>query len=75
MPVALVLSLLLNASVALDWQTLVSIAPITIIMTGIAILSSHLLGLTRIKLNAYEYQGIVRTSFFLPVFSAFRACV
>jgi len=74
-PVALILSLLLNAPTQFSWQTLVSIVPLTIIMIGIGALSSHLLGLTRIKLNAYEYQGIVRTSYYAAILGVSGICL
>ncbi|MDQ2089866.1 polysaccharide biosynthesis protein [Marimonas arenosa] len=63
-PVALFLSMLLNASVSLTWDVAVSMAPLAAILIGIALLTSHLLGLTRIKLNAFEFQGIIRTTIF-----------
>ncbi|MEZ5715830.1 MAG: nucleoside-diphosphate sugar epimerase/dehydratase [Paracoccaceae bacterium] len=66
-PVALLLSVLLNASVRLSWDVALSLAPLTGILVLIAFATSHLLGLTRIKLNAYEFQGIVRTTVFSGV--------
>ena len=52
-PVALFLSILLNASTSLTGQLIVAIAPITAALIGTAMLASHFLGLTRITLNAY----------------------
>jgi len=66
-PVALLLAVFLNASVAFSWQVAISLVPLTAILVGIATLSSHMLGLTRIKLNAYEFQGIVLTSIFAGI--------
>lgn len=74
-PVALLLSVLLNSSVMFTWQTVVSLAPLAAIMICIATLTSHLLGLTRIKLNAYEYQGIVRTSLFAGILGVSGLCL
>ena len=74
-PVALLLSIFLNTSVSPTWQTLLSLAPLTIILIGIAGLSSHFLGLTRIKLNAYEFQGIIRTSVFAGILGFSGLCL
>ena len=63
-PMALLLSVLLNASVSLNWGVALSLAPLAAILISIAFVSSHFLGLTRIKLNAYEFQGILRTTIF-----------
>ncbi|PIE14182.1 MAG: nucleotide sugar epimerase [Rhodobacterales bacterium] len=63
-PVALVLSILLNASVSLSWPLLTSMIPLALLLMACALVTSHLLGLPRIKLNAYEIQGIMRTAVF-----------
>ena len=63
-PMALLLSVLLNASVSLNWGVALSLAPLAAILISIAFVSSHFLGLTRIKLNAYEFQGILPTTIF-----------
>lgn len=60
--IALVLSVMLNASVMLSWPLVSSLAPLTLLLTILALATSHFLGLTRIKLNAYEMQGIARTA-------------
>lgn len=66
-PVALVCAVLLNASVSLSWPLVISLAPLAAILIGIALITSNMLGLTRIKLNAYEFQGIIRTTVFAGI--------
>lgn len=66
-PLALFLAVVLNASATLSWSHALALAPLCAILILIAALSSHALGLTRIKLNAYEFQGILRTSVFAVI--------
>lgn len=66
-PVALILAILLNSSASLSLDLAISLAPLCTILICIAALSSHFLGLTRIKLNAYEFKGILRTSIFAGI--------
>ncbi len=61
-PVALYAAVLLNAEVIADWRLFLATLPLCAVLTGIAVVSSHFLGLTRIKLNAYEFQGIAKTA-------------
>lgn len=61
-PFAMSVALLLNASIAFSLGNLVSLAPLIGVLIGVALISSHFLGLTRIKLNAYEIRGIMRTA-------------
>lgn len=66
-PVALIFAALLNSSIALDgtqgWQFL----PLVLCMIAVAAATSVGLGLPRIKLNAYESHGIMRTTAFAAV--------
>ncbi|UYV36964.1 polysaccharide biosynthesis protein [Rhodobacteraceae bacterium D3-12] len=66
-PLALFLAVMLNASVTLSWSLAIALAPLCAIIVVIAAIASHMLGLTRIKLNAYEFQGILRTSVFAVI--------
>ncbi|MDQ2094051.1 polysaccharide biosynthesis protein [Rhodalgimonas zhirmunskyi] len=63
-PVALFISVVLSGSLPESTQGVVSLAMIGAILTASAMAVSHGLGLTRIKLNAYELQGIMRTATF-----------
>ncbi|MBV2359692.1 polysaccharide biosynthesis protein [Thalassococcus sp. CAU 1522] len=61
---ALIAALALEASVRADAQTLIDLAPLFVAMVVGGTLTSWWLGLPRIKLNAYETRGIVRTAAF-----------
>lgn len=66
-PVGLIIAMLLNASVTVSWHLALQLFPMAAILIAAAMLVSHLLGLTRIKLNAYEMQGILRTAAFSAI--------
>ena len=66
-PVALVVSVLLNAAMKADWHLAMALFPLSVVLIGIAMASSHYLGLTRIKLNAFEVQGIARTAIYATI--------
>ncbi len=63
-PVAFVCAVFLNNSLALSWPLLLENAPMVFCLLGLAALTSSALGLPRIKLNAYENRGILRTTLF-----------
>lgn len=64
LPVALVSAILLNSSTDLNTSLAWSTLPLALCMLGVAALTSSALGLPRIKLNAYETHGIMRTTVF-----------
>ncbi|MDU8927725.1 nucleoside-diphosphate sugar epimerase/dehydratase [Alisedimentitalea sp. MJ-SS2] len=74
-PVALSLSIFLNAADNLTWDLAGRLAPLVAILIGVAVASSHLLGLTRIKLNAYEFQGIIRTAILAGIVGVSGLCL
>lgn len=61
---ALSAALLLNSSIDLNFGTLLALAPLMAIMMVTGLGYSTYLGLPRIKLNAYEMRGILRTAMF-----------
>ena len=74
-PVALALSVMLNAAVPLTSDTVVSLLPLTVVLVIVAGFASHMLRLTRIKLNAYELQGIIRTTIFAGILGVSGLCL
>ncbi|MFZ5964161.1 polysaccharide biosynthesis protein [Thalassococcus sp. BH17M4-6] len=62
--VAMAAALLLNSRIDLDVATLVGLGPLLGLMMGSGLIFSVYLGLPRIKLNAYEMRGILRTALF-----------
>ncbi len=61
---ALALALALNGQTRLDGDTLATVAPVAGAMLAVAVGLSLVMGLPRIKLNAYETRGIVLTAIF-----------
>lgn len=62
--VSFVLALLLESSVTVTSQTLTSLWPLMVAVIAFGTALSWWLGLPRIKLNAYEMRGIIRTAAF-----------
>lgn len=62
--VAFVFALLLESSVTVSSQTLVALWPMMVAVIACGTALSWWLGLPRIKLNAYEMRGIIRTAAF-----------
>nr|WP_143535032.1 nucleoside-diphosphate sugar epimerase/dehydratase [Roseivivax jejudonensis] len=73
--VALTLALALNGRVRLNADTFASVAPVTAAMLVIAAGLATLMGLPRIKLNAYETRGIVLTAVFALLVGAAGAAI
>lgn len=63
-PFSLGLALLLLSPAPLADMSLVRLAGLVSVLMIAAAITSHYLGLTRIKLNSYEMQGILRTAKF-----------
>ncbi|MCW1956759.1 MAG: hypothetical protein KIH71_012705, partial [Roseobacter sp.] len=66
-PFALGLAFLILGPSSFDSANLTALALLTGLLMGGAALTSHHLGLTRIKLNSYEMQGIARTGKFAAI--------
>ncbi|WP_298676531.1 nucleoside-diphosphate sugar epimerase/dehydratase [uncultured Lentibacter sp.] len=69
-PFSLALTLLLLGPAVTLNPPFLSLIILCLVLMGAAALTSNGLGLTRIKLNAYEMQGIVRTAKFAAVLGA-----
>ena len=63
-PSALILAVMLTATGSFDRTAFATLALLAVVLIVVGALSSHLLGLTRIKLKAYEFEGIVRSSIY-----------
>ncbi|MCM2562817.1 polysaccharide biosynthesis protein [Lutimaribacter sp. EGI FJ00015] len=66
-PFAFLCALALNTSIAISWPTISASAPLILCLMGISALTSSLLGLPRIKLNAFESRGFTRTIWFAGI--------
>ena len=62
--VAMAAAILLNSSIALRPSLMVELGALVAVMTVAGLGYSVYLGLPRIKLNAYEMRGIIRTAIF-----------
>jgi len=65
--VAMAAALLLNGSTPASFVLLIGLLPLMALMTLIGTGASIWLGLPRIKLNAYETRGIIRTAIFSAI--------
>ncbi len=72
-PIALAASVLLNAAIKADWHLATTILPLSLVLIVFAVALSHSLGLTRIKLNAFEVQGIARTAIYATAIGGLAA--
>lgn len=66
-PIALLLAVLLNSSVQATPALLAQLVPLVVMLVGISTVASAMLGLPRIKLNAYETRSIIRTAMFSAI--------